>query len=133
MSEPEDDDYLSKQSQEMLLWVAHFQLTQWRDPPLSGAQKEKILQLQGVSRAEYEQYVIDRREREEREEKEDRAQTAANWARRENDPAHWKRMYQDMVEREEERKRTRDMYLGYVMVCGVFVAILYFLRIFNIF
>jgi hypothetical protein len=102
-----DPDYIDKQFAAVNLLAVHSQLTQWRAHPLSEAEKEKILQSWFVSRAEYEQYVIDLREREDRQQKEAVAREAARQAHLEDDPAYWKRMYLRLV----ERKRTRDMYL----------------------
>lgn len=113
----------------MQLLAAHSLLTKWRTTPLSEADKDKILQSLFVSRAEYEQYVIDLREREEREQKEAEAREAARQARLENDPKYWKRMYERMVERDEERNR--DMWFGVVMVLAAFLAIAFLLRIFG--
>ncbi len=134
MSEPEDMDFefVEKLSHDVNLSLAHSELTRWGAPPRSEADKDKLLKSLFVSRAEYEQYVIDLREREEREQKEAVAREAAEQARLENDPKHWKRLYLRMVEREEERKRTHDMYLGMFMVCAIFVAIVYTLRLFHI-
>ena len=136
MSEPEDEDkdleFIEKLTHKVQLSVAHSELTRWRAHPLAEADKDKILQSLFVSRVEYEQYVNDLRESEEFQRKEAEARAAADQARRENDPAHWKRMYQDMVEREEKRKRTRDMWLGYVMVCAVFLAFGYILKLFHL-
>jgi hypothetical protein len=133
MGEPDYPDYVDKQIADVRLSAVHSQLTQWRAHPLSEAEKEKILQSWFVSRADYEQYAIHLRESEECEQKDAEAREAARQARLENDPAYWKRMYQHVVEREEERKRKHDMQLGMFMVCAVFAVILYVLKLLNLF
>ena len=127
MSEPEDKDFefVEKLSHDVNLSLAHSELTRWGAPPRSEADKDKILKSLFISRTEYEQYVIDLRAREEREQKDAEARDVAEQARLENDPRHWKRLYLRMVEREEERKRKRDMYLGMFMVCAAIAAIIY--------
>jgi len=129
MSEPEDKDFefVEKLSHDVNLSLAHSELTRWGAPPRSEADKDKILKSLFISRTEYEQYVIDLRARAEREQKDAEARDVAEQARLENDPRHWKRLYLRMVEREEERKRKRDMYLGMFMVCAAIAAIIYIL------
>jgi len=50
-------------------------------------------------------------------------------ARIENDPAHWKRMYHQLVEREKARKR--GMLIGTFIACGIVVAVVVILELFN--
>jgi hypothetical protein len=137
MNEPEDEDkdleFIEKLTHKVQLSVAHSELTRWRAHPLAEADKDKILQSLFVSRVEYEQYVNDLRESEEFQRKEAEARAAADQARLENDPAHWRSMYQRMVEREEERKRKSDLNLSIFLVCAAFAAVLYILRMFHLF
>jgi hypothetical protein len=70
MAEDEDMEHLEKLSKQVNLGLAHAELTRWGAPPRSELDKDKILESLFVSRAEYEQYVSDLREREARERKE---------------------------------------------------------------
>jgi hypothetical protein len=103
-----------------------------RSQPLSKADEERFFQSRFVSRNDYEQYASHLQEQEKRDQRDAEARETARQARIENDPVHWKRMYEIMVGRENERQRTRKMWLGGLMICGVFFAIMSILRLFGI-
>jgi hypothetical protein len=107
---------------ELQLSIAHSQITQ-RFPPMSEEEKEKVLQSLFVDRSDYEQYVVLLQQREEQERKDDESREAARLARLENDPAHWKRLYLEMVEREKERKTQHEIIKGGLII-GAIVLVL---------
>jgi hypothetical protein len=121
------DDDKEKFYNELQLSIAHSQITQ-RFPPMSEEEKEKVLQSLFVDRSDYEQYVVLLQQREEQERKDDESREAARLARLENDPAYWKRLYLDMVEREKERKKQKEITQSIWIVSGVVGALLLLLK-----
>ena len=128
MAEDENMEDLEKITKRVNLGLAHAELTRLGAPPRSEPDKDKILKSLFLSRAEYEQYASALREREARELKEAEAREIARQARLENDPKHWKRLYEDMVRREEERKTNRDMWIGAVIVLAAIAALAWLLE-----
>lgn len=72
--------------------------------------------------------IKDRAEAEEKERLASQARESARQAHRENDPAYWKRLYLDMVEREKERKRQKEITQSILIVSGVVGALLLLLK-----
>ena len=137
MSAPEDEGLdFDKFSKRVNLSLAHSELTRWGASPRSEADKDKILKSLFLDRSEYEQYVIDLQDQEERERKESEARETARLDRLENDPKHWKRMYEGVVEREkrkhDQQRTNRQMWFGAAIVLGAFVAISFLLKLFGI-
>jgi hypothetical protein len=125
---PEDEDEeFEKFTKDVSLRLAYDALDRWGAPSRSEPDKDKILKSLFVSRAEYEQYASDIREREAREQKEAEARAIAYQAQLENDPKYWKRMYEDVVkrekDREEERETNRQMWVGAAIVFAAFAAL----------
>ena len=132
MADDEDMEDAEKFTKRVNLGLAHAKFTRWGAPPCSEVDKDKILESLFISRAEYEQYASDLREHEEGEWKQAKARELARQAQLENDPKHWKRLYEDMVKREkrreEERKTNRDMWIGAVIVLAAFTSLVWLLE-----
>jgi hypothetical protein len=120
-----EEDETEKCYYDLNLSIAHAHITKVHFPPLSEDEKDKVLHSLFVSREDYERYVVSLRQQEEQESKNAEAREAKRKAEQENDPRYWKRLYLNLFEREEERKREREMILGVVMLSGIVGAIMF--------
>lgn len=125
-----DDPDFQERMRKMYEDHARFMALVEAAPPPTEDQKRAIQEMLDSQKRAYDDHLKKRAETEAKEQQAWEDGAAARQAELEKSPAHWKRLYLGMVEREEERKRSFEMTQSIVIVTALAGVVLLALKYF---